>query len=60
VGTTTIKRSHLVELRAAVSAVFTARGLPAPVWTDPVITAAAPLVRAVHITELRTAVLVLE
>jgi len=60
VGTTTIKRSHLVALRAAVSAVFTARGLPAPAWTDPVITAAAPLVRAVHITELRTAVLVLE
>ena len=49
-----------MELRAAVSAVFTARGLPAPAWTDPVITAAAPLVRAVHITELRTAVLVLE
>jgi hypothetical protein len=59
-GATTIKRVHLVELRAAVAAVYSARGLTAPAWTDPTITAAATLVRAVHITELRAAVLALE
>jgi hypothetical protein len=41
-------------------AVYSARGLSAPAWTDPTITAAATLVRAVHITELRAAVLALE
>jgi List-Bact-rpt repeat protein len=56
---TTIKRTHLVELRSAVSAVYTARGVTAPAWTD-AITPAATVVRAVHITELRAAVLALE
>jgi hypothetical protein len=54
------KRSHLVELRSAVAAVFTARGLSAPTWTDPTITPAVTVARAVHITELRAAVLALE
>jgi hypothetical protein len=55
----TIKRSHLVEMRAAVTAVFTARGLPAPAWSDTVITSAVTPVRTVHIGELRAAVLAL-
>jgi hypothetical protein len=57
---TAIKQIHLAELRSAVSAVYTARGLSAPVWTDPTIAPAVTVVRAVHITELRTAVLALE
>jgi len=57
---TAIKQIHLAELRSAVSAVYTARGLPAPVWTDPTIAPAVTVVRAVHITELRAAVLALE
>jgi hypothetical protein len=57
---TTIKRTHLVELRSAVSAVYTARGVTAPAWTDATITPVATVVRAVHISELRAAVLALE
>ena len=57
---TTIKRTHLVELRSAVSEVYTARGVSAPAWSDATITPAVTVVRAVHITELRAAVLALE
>ncbi|MGH7306806.1 MAG: hypothetical protein ACRELZ_26325 [Candidatus Rokuibacteriota bacterium] len=57
---TTIKRTHLAELRSAISAVYTARGVSAPAWTDATLTPAVTVVRAVHITELRAAVLALE
>ena len=57
---TAIKQIHLAELRSAVSAVYMARGLSVPAWTDPTIASAVTVVRAVHITELRAAVLALE
>jgi Right handed beta helix region/Divergent InlB B-repeat domain len=60
VAGTTIKQSHLVEMRAALTAVFTTRGLPAPAWTDSTIMTGATVVRAVHIAEVRAAVLALE
>jgi len=43
-----------------LTAVFTARGLPAPAWTDPVITPGTTAIKAAHITELRTATLALQ
>ena len=47
-------------MRTALTAVFTARGLPAPAWTDPVITPGTTAIKAAHITELRTATLALQ
>jgi fibronectin type 3 domain-containing protein len=52
-GTTTIKASHLTELRAAVNAVRVAAGLTLPTYTDA--SPAGVFIKAVHITELRTA-----
>jgi hypothetical protein len=43
-----------------VAAVYTARGLAAPAWSDSTITPGATIVRAVHVTDLRAAVLALE
>lgn len=59
-GATTIKRAHLVELRTALTAVFAARGLQAPAWSDSTIAPGATVVRAVHIIELRAGVLTVE
>jgi hypothetical protein len=42
---------------AVLAAVFVARGLTAPAYTDSAIVVATTVVRAVHITELRAAVL---
>ena len=57
---TTIKQAHLAELRAALAAIYAARGLASPAWTDATIAPAVTLVRAIHISELRAAVLALE
>jgi RHS repeat-associated protein len=47
-----------MELRTALSAVYTARGQTSPAYTDPTLTAQTTLVREAHITEIRTAILV--
>jgi hypothetical protein len=59
-GAVIIRRTHLVELRTALTAVFAARGLPAPAWSDPTISPGVTIVRAVHITDLRAAVFAAE
>jgi hypothetical protein len=58
-GTVPIKAVHVTEMRAALGAAYTAHGLPAPTYTDPGL-AAGMVVKAIHITELRNAVMSLE
>jgi hypothetical protein len=53
---TPIKKSHLVQLRAAASAMRTAASLGAYPWTDPIITIGTTLVKADHIVDLRLAI----
>lgn len=47
--------AHLIELRERIDAARVARGLSVFLWTDPVITPQATVIRAVHIEQLRTA-----
>lgn len=50
-----VKRQHIEELRAAVAAELSRRGLAAaPAYTDPVITAYVTDIKNTHIEELRT------
>lgn len=51
-----IRRAHLLELRIALTSAYTAAGQQPPLWTDP----AGNEIRAVHMMELRAAVLALE
>ena len=55
VGTTKVKAVHFTELRQAINALRTVAGLGAMSFTPPV-PAAAVIVRASHVQELRTAV----
>ena len=54
-GVTSVKRTHLLELREALAAAYSAAGQATPGWTD-----AATPIKAVHLTELRAAVVALE
>jgi len=54
-----IRGTYIVDLRLALADVYTAAGRPIPSYTDPVITSNTNL-RAVHITELRSAVVGIE
>jgi hypothetical protein len=58
-GTVLIKAVHVTEMRTALGQAYTAHGLPPPTYTDPVL-AAGTTVKAIHITELRNAVISLE
>lgn len=56
-GTTTIRRSHITELRSAVDALRAVNGNGPATWTtDPLVTAGVTPVRRLHIDELRAAV----
>lgn len=57
-GVTPVKLQHLLELREALAAVHEEAGRPAPVWAD--VPLAAVPIRAVHLTELRAAVIAFE
>ena len=59
-GVTPVKLAHLLELRAALAAAYSATGRPVPRWTDASPTAESTPIRAAHVTELRVAVLALE
>jgi hypothetical protein len=50
---------HITDMRTALNDVYAARTLPSPMYTDPAL-ATGNVVKAVHISELRHAVLVLE
>ena len=56
---TPITAAQVTQLRTALAAAYTASGRTAPVYTDPVLTAGMPI-KAVHIQQLRAAVLALE
>jgi hypothetical protein len=56
----TVKKVHLDELRAALVAAYVAAARTPPTFTDGMITAQDTIVRAVHILQLRDAVLSLE
>ncbi|MGZ8833649.1 MAG: hypothetical protein ACXW19_10705 [Thermoanaerobaculia bacterium] len=43
----------MTELRTALDAARSSIGLPAIVYTDPMITAGSTVMKAVHLTELR-------
>jgi hypothetical protein len=58
-GTVRIKAVHVTEMRTALAAAYTAHGLTPPVYTDPAL-APGTTVKAIHITELRNAVIGLE
>jgi hypothetical protein len=53
-GQTTVRRTHLMEMRSAVAAVCLTAGLAQPTWTDSTITAGVTPIRAAHILELRS------
>jgi hypothetical protein len=60
-GTTTIKRAHLVDLRAALAEAYQAApATPLPTYTDAVVAAGATPISVVHLRELREAVGALE
>jgi hypothetical protein len=58
-GTSSIRAQHILDLRAALADVYVAMGRTAPSYTDPGI-AAGVAMKAVHITELRAAVIAIE
>ena len=58
-GVTPVRRVHVEELRSALAETYAAAGRAAPAYTDAALPAGA-VVRAAHITELRTAIGALE
>jgi len=51
-----IRKIWIDELRIKINTARTSRGLAAYMFTDPVITAESTAVRAIHVTQLRTAI----
>ncbi|HSP14738.1 MAG TPA: hypothetical protein VLV78_08300 [Thermoanaerobaculia bacterium] len=51
---TSVRATHLTELRTAVDLVRAAAGLPAGTYTDPTITPNVTVIKAAHLTELRS------
>ena len=58
-GVTRVRRVHLLELRSALAEAYRATARAAPRWTDASPSSGTPI-RALHVTELRAAVLALE
>ena len=61
-GVTRVRRVHLLELRTALGGAYRAAGHAAPRWTDaaPAPAPGSTPIPALHVTELRAAVLALE
>jgi Cu/Zn superoxide dismutase len=57
---TLVKRVHITELRTALDAVYTQRSRPVPVYADPTLTSGVSRVKALHVSELRMAVRLIE
>jgi hypothetical protein len=55
-----IGSAHVSELRSAIYQVYQRRNLPFPSFTDPTLASRFTMIRAVHINELRAAILALE
>jgi parallel beta-helix repeat protein len=58
-ATTVIKAQHLTELRTALSQAYSAANTSSPTYTDTIVSGQTP-VRAVHVSELRTAIKALD
>jgi hypothetical protein len=56
VGVTAVRAQHVLELRHALADIYITAGAPSPTYTDPELTAGM-IVKAVHISELRAAVM---
>ena len=56
----TIRGIHLAELRSALDEAYVAQGRARPRYTDATVTPGATTVKAVHVMELRAAVVALE
>ena len=57
---TRVRRVHLLELRSSLAEAYRAAKLAAPRWTDASPAAGSTPIRALHVSELRAAVLALE
>lgn len=55
-----MKRVHVTELRTALAEAYQAAGRTQPTYPEPTITAGQTVIRASHLSELRTAVRSLE
>lgn len=60
IGVTSVRRTHLLELREALDAVYAATGQTTPGWTDAAMVPGATPIKAAHVMELRDAVIALE
>jgi hypothetical protein len=56
----TVKGTHILEMRTALGQAYAAAGAPAPAYTNPALVSGATSIKAVHISELRAAVVALE
>ncbi len=55
-----VKAAHIDELRSRLQDVYSSAGRTPPFFTDPILTPGQTIIKAVHIAELRTAVLAIE
>jgi hypothetical protein len=58
-GATMVRLQHIIDLRTALAAVYTALGRTPPTYTEPLLSAGM-FVKAIHISELRAAVIAVE
>jgi hypothetical protein len=59
-GVTAVRASHIVELRTAINAAYDASAQALPVYTDVELAPGFSVIKAVHIRELRAAIVALE
>ena len=59
-GVTRVRLRHLLELRSALAAAYSAARRSTPAWTDTTAVEGMTPIRAVHLMELRAAVVDLE
>jgi hypothetical protein len=58
-GTTIVQAQHIIDMRMALSQVYTAASVTPPTYTDSVLSAGTTM-KAVHIEELRAAIIAIE
>jgi hypothetical protein len=59
-STVSAKAVHVAEMRSALSTVYSALSRTPPAYTDPTLVVGSAVIKVVHITELRSAVMALE
>ena len=55
-----VMASHIQEMRSAFVAAYSAAGRPPPSFADPTLVPGATVIKAIHIAQLRAAVVALE